>query len=205
MMISRQQRCRVVALVLAMLWVAEQSPGQQLTIGIIDFYGLGRVSEREVREALTVKEGDKVSFDGDERPAFLAASERRLSTVPGVVRAHLNLTCCEDGRATVYVGIEETGRAATTFRPAPTGSARLGADIVKDGENFDTAMMAAVQRGDAEEDDSRGTRSFTIRRRAPSSSASSATPRGTFHSCAWFCASPPIPASGRWRRRSWRM
>lgn len=156
MTISNEQRCRVVALVLAMLWVAQQSPGQQLTIGIIDFYGLGRVSEREAREALTVKEGDKVSFDGGERPAFLAASERRLSTVPGVVRAHPKLVCCEEGRAIVYVGIEEKGRAATTFRPAPTGSARLAADIVKDGENLDTAAMAAVQRGDAEEDDSKG-------------------------------------------------
>ena len=57
-----------------------QSSGQQLTIGIIDFYGLGRVSEREVRQALTVKEGDTVSVDSDGRPAFLAASQRRLST-----------------------------------------------------------------------------------------------------------------------------
>ena len=156
MTISQQQRCRVVACVLVMLVGAQQSSGQELTIGIIDFYGLGRVSEREVRLALTVKEGDKVSFDADERPAFLAPSERRLSTIPGVARAHLNLTCCEEGRAIVYVGIEEKGRAGMTFRPAPTGKARLPVDVIEEGKNFDMALMAAVQRGDAAEDDSQG-------------------------------------------------
>jgi hypothetical protein len=156
MTVSQQQRRRLVACVLVMLVGAQHSSGQELTIGIIDFYGLGRVSEREVRQALTVKEGDKVSFDADERPEILAASERRLSTVPGVVRAHLNLTCCEVGRAIVYVGIEEKGRAGMTFRPAPTGNARLPADVIEEGKNFDTALIAAVQRGDAAEDDSQG-------------------------------------------------
>jgi hypothetical protein len=139
-----------------MLADAREPSAQQLTIGIIDFYGLGRVSERDVRQALTVKEGDTVSVDSDQRPPFLADSERRLSTVAGVVRARLNLVCCEAGSAIVYVGIEEEGRATTTFRPPPAGTVRLAADLLEQGQNFETAMMAAVQRGDAAEDDSKG-------------------------------------------------
>ena len=64
--------------------------GQELQIGIIDFYGLGRVSEREARRALTFKEGETISLMGDEPPAVLAESERRLATLSGVVRAHTN-------------------------------------------------------------------------------------------------------------------
>ena len=84
MMLSRRRRCRLITSVLVILVGAQLSSAQQLTIGIIDFYGLGPVSEGDARQALTVKEGDKVSVDSDERPAFIGDSERRLSTVPGV-------------------------------------------------------------------------------------------------------------------------
>jgi HEAT repeats len=155
-MLSRPRRCRLIASVLVILVGAQLSSAQQLTIGIIDFYGLGPVSEGDARQALTVKEGDKVSVDSDERPAFIGDSERRLSTVPGVVRARLNLVCCDAGRAIVYVGIEGKGRSTTTFRSAPAGAVRLAADIVQDGKSFDEAMVVAVQRGAGGEDDSQG-------------------------------------------------
>ena len=132
------------------------STSQPLTIGIIDFYGLGSVSEPDARQALTFKEGDSVSVESGGRPALLAESERRLAAVPGVRRARLSLVCCDGGRAIVYVGIEEKGRVTSPFRAAPTGAVRLRADLVELGERFERASMAAVQRGDTAEDDSRG-------------------------------------------------
>ena len=130
--------------------------GQQFQIGIIDLYGLSRVPADEVRGALTFKEGDTVSFGGDERPAFLAASENRVAQLPGVVRARTKLVCCDQGRAIVYVGVEEAGATTMQFRAEPLGAARLAPDIVQSGEEFSKAVALAVQRGDAEEDRSEG-------------------------------------------------
>jgi outer membrane protein assembly factor BamA len=79
-----QVRAAPVLLVLVAAAVCG-SAADDLRIGIIDFYGLGRVSEREARQALTVREGDTVVLT-EEEPAFVAESERRLSTVAGVAR-----------------------------------------------------------------------------------------------------------------------
>jgi hypothetical protein len=80
-------------------------PGQKLQIGIIDFYGLNRISASQAQQALTFKEGDIISLEGNGRPAFLAESERRLSNLPGIAHARTNIVCCDAGRAIVFVGI----------------------------------------------------------------------------------------------------
>ena len=130
--------------------------GQELQIGIIDFYGLNHVSAAQARQALTVKEGDTLSFGSSERPAFLSESESRLSMVPGVVGVRMNVVCCDEGRAILYVGIQEDGGAVMRFRSAPDGTARLAADVVQAGDEFSRALAAAVQRGDAAEDRTQG-------------------------------------------------
>jgi HEAT repeat protein len=129
---------------------------QEIAIGIIDFYGLGRVPADRVREALTFKEGDVLSMAGEERPAVLKASEERLATVPDVDQAKISIVCCDQGRAIVYVGIQERGAPAMPLRSAPKGTARLPADILQAGEEFWKAFRSAVQRGDAAEDRSKG-------------------------------------------------
>jgi hypothetical protein len=133
-----------------------QAASQDLQIGIIDFYGLNRVSPVKVREALTFEEGDSISFAGEKLPRIFTDSERRLLKVPGVVRAHTNVTCCEDGRVIVYVGIEERGAPTMRLRGEPGGKARLADDLVAAGEDFLKALMLAVQSGDAGEDRSLG-------------------------------------------------
>ena len=79
-----------------------------------------------------------------------------MALLPGVVRARINVVCCDHGRAIVYVGVEEAGATTMQFRAAPVGAARLAPDIVQSGEEFSKALMLAVQRGDAEEDRSEG-------------------------------------------------
>lgn len=140
---------------LAMLFAARPA-GQAMPIGIIDFYGLGNVSVERARSALTFKEGDAVNFAGDAPPAFIAESEARLAKLPAVQRARINLVCCDNGRAIAYVGLEQRGAVTQSFRTTPDGAARLPADVVKAGEDFSSAHVAAVQRGDAGEDRSRG-------------------------------------------------
>jgi len=131
-------------------------PAQTFQIGIIDFYGLHRVSASDARRALTFTEGDTVSLAGDEPPAFLPESERRLASLPGVERARTNLVCCDQGRLIIYVGVEETGAATLHFRAAPTGTIRLPADVVQAGEEFSQAFTVAVERGVATEEQSQG-------------------------------------------------
>ncbi|HXW04329.1 MAG TPA: hypothetical protein VD833_03785 [Vicinamibacterales bacterium] len=146
----------IVAVVVCTLAAAVRAAGQEIPIGIIDFYGLSRVPADRARSALTFKEGDTLSLSGDGRPAVIAASEARLTALPGVRQAQINLVCCDNGRAIVYVGIEELGAPATSFRAAPEGNARLEADVVQAGDEYSQALVLAVQRGDAGEDRSRG-------------------------------------------------
>ena len=79
-----------------------------------------------------------------------------MAKVPGVVHAHAALVCCDEGRAIVFVGIEEPGAPITHFRTRPTGEARLPPDVVRAGQEFSDALTAAVLHGRAAEDDSQG-------------------------------------------------
>jgi HEAT repeats len=121
-----------------------------LTVGTIDLYGLRTIPARRVEQALGMHAGDKATV----RQAEL---ERRLRTVPGVERASVSYVCCTpDGRVMVYAGVMERGTTVTTFHGAPTGTARLPAEIVAAGRAFDDAFVAAIQRGDVAEDETQG-------------------------------------------------
>jgi len=145
-----------VALVVCTVLAVEHVAGQAIPIGIIDIYGLNGLSADRARGALTFREGDTVSFTADEPPAFIAASEARLATLPEVQRARINLVCCDNGRAIVHVGIEARGSEMMSFRREPDEDVRLGADIIGAGDEFSKALIVAVQRGDATEDRTQG-------------------------------------------------
>ncbi|HEV2663924.1 MAG TPA: hypothetical protein VG324_03390, partial [Blastocatellia bacterium] len=75
---------------LALLLPASQD-SQFPPIGIIDFYGLRSISERQIREALQIKEGDSLSEEPKE-------AKRRLESLHGVAEARFNITCCDVGK-----------------------------------------------------------------------------------------------------------
>src|ERR1019366_10781099 len=72
------------------------------TVGVIDFYGLHKLSPDQIRKTLGFKEGDPF-------PSSKALLEEQLDALPGVVESHLEAVCCDDGRIVLYVGIEERG------------------------------------------------------------------------------------------------
>ena len=133
---------------------AAQAPSAPIPIGIVDFFGLDRLSPAQLRTALTFKEGDAVTFSA--RPPFQDESERRLKAIPGVDQASLNFVCCDEGRFIVYVGVEEAGAPRLSFRAPPTGSVRLAPEISAAGADFVAALTSAVQRGQAQEDGAQG-------------------------------------------------
>jgi len=128
-------------------------PGAVRPIGIIDFYGLRRLTAEQLRNALTFKVGDLITF-GD--VSFFEASKQRLMMVSGVARASIEMVCCADGRPVVFVGIEEKNAPVMQFRPAPTGSSRLPPEVLRAGTEFNQLVMNSVFSGHAEEDDSEG-------------------------------------------------
>ena len=145
-----------VILIFVFVLVPVGARGQSFRIAIVDFYGVRQTSEAAARSALTIKEGDTIALAGEGRPAFVEESERRLSALPGVRRAHVGLVCCDEGGAIVYVGLEENNAPVLRFRDAPRGGVRLPPAVVQAGRDFSAAVTAAILRGDTADDWSRG-------------------------------------------------
>jgi len=119
------------------LTLSAQTPPR---IGIIDFYGLNKVQESRLRQALGVREGDPL-------PASKGGTEERLDEIAGVVESHLEAVCCEAGNAILYVGIEERGATHLDLREPPESDLSLPADILDTYRRFGAALEAAVRRG----------------------------------------------------------
>jgi hypothetical protein len=109
-------------------------------IGIIDFYGLRKVSEQQIRKALAFKEGSVL-------PPSKGDVEERLEEVPNVVGARLEATCCEEGKAILYIGVEEKGAPHFEYLDIPGGEVRLSQDIHDEYAGFLAAVNAAVRSG----------------------------------------------------------
>jgi len=138
--------CSLCSLVvcLAVVGVA-QAP----RIGVIDFYGRRTVPEEKLRAALGAKEGDPL-------PKSKGDVEESLEQVPNVVHARLEATCCEDGKAVLYVGIEEKGAPHFNFLTPPVKPTLLPHEIHDEYTAFLSALGLAVRAGETAEDLSRG-------------------------------------------------
>ena len=125
-------------------------------IGIIDFYGLNRLSQAEARQALTFKEGDLISFGDGQRAPFLAESERRCRVCPACRR--------RERTSSVAIGVARLSTSASWRMARPSciferrrqGHHASPPDVAAADDEFSAALVAAVQRGDTEEDRSQG-------------------------------------------------
>lgn len=149
-------RVRTLALLFALsgLGGVHEAAAQEAQIGIIDFYGLQRLSADEVRRVLPFKEGDTLARDASDH--LRRDAERRVSAMRGVVGASTSIVCCDNGQVLVYVGVREQGAPIPHFHAPPEGTVRLEPDIIQADIEFSRALQAAAQRGLAEEDDSQG-------------------------------------------------
>jgi hypothetical protein len=133
---------------LALILTAPQDP-QFPKIGVIDFYGLGEISERQARGSLQIKEGDALSSDLEE-------AKRRLESLPGVEEARFDRVCCVEGKAILYVGIRRKGESSIEYRAAPQSKVRLPQDVIQAGLEYQKALQEAALKGDPGEDNSHG-------------------------------------------------
>jgi len=118
---------------------------QDLKVDVLDFYGLRKVSESQIRKALGVKEGDRM-------PASKGDAEAKIDQIPGVVESHLEAVCCDHGQTILYVGIEERGAPHFELRDSPEGTVALPGEIVSTYNRFLEAAQAASRRGSTGED-----------------------------------------------------
>ncbi len=114
-------------------------------VGVLDYYGLHKITPARIQRILATKEGDRF-------PNSKGDVEERIEQIPGVVRSHLEAVCCDDGKAVLFVGIEERGAPHFEFRTRPAGEVRLPGDIVEAYRQFLTAVEAAARSGNAAED-----------------------------------------------------
>ena len=136
---------RIVPFLLLSVVAAAQAP----RIGIIDFYGLRKVSEERIRKVLGVKEGDPL-------PPSKGNTEEHLGRVPGVVESNLEAVCCDEGKMILYVGIEEKGALHFDQHEAPAGDIRLSPEVKEAFDHTFDAIQRAVLRGKAAEDLTQG-------------------------------------------------
>jgi len=120
-------------------------PAQDLRVDVLDFYGLRKVSESQIRKTLGVREGDRL-------PPSKGDAEAKLDQIPGVVESHLEAVCCDSGRTILYVGIEERGAPHFDLRESPEGEVVLQEEIVSTYNRFLEAAQTASRRGVTDED-----------------------------------------------------
>ena len=114
-------------------------------VGVLDYYGLHKITPARIQRVLATREGDPF-------PASKGDVEERLDHIPGVVRSHLEAVCCDDGKAILFVGIEEKGAPHFQFRSEPGGAVRLPDEIMEAYRQFLTAFESAARAGNTAED-----------------------------------------------------
>lgn len=127
------------------LFVAGIAFSQGPQIGLIEFYGVHKVPEAKIRQALGAREGDPL-------PPSKGDAEERIDKIPGIVESHLEAVCCEAGKMILYVGIEEKGAPHFDLRDAPEGDVQLPEDVTKTYRRFLAASEAGTRRGQTAED-----------------------------------------------------
>ena len=120
------------------------------TIGLIEIYGARTVPPPEILKRLGTKEGGQL-------PKSKGDVEERLTEIDNVVAAHLEAACCEEGKAILYVGIEERGGAHFDYHPEPVAEdVKAPLAVVAAYGTFLEAARQAGKAGAAGEDLSQG-------------------------------------------------
>ncbi|MGH9646659.1 MAG: hypothetical protein ACRD4E_07575 [Bryobacteraceae bacterium] len=128
-----------------LLLAAVSVRAQDLRVDVLDFYGLHKVTESQVRKALGVREGDRM-------PPSKGDGEAKVDQIAGVVESHLEAVCCDNGQTVLYVGIEEKGAPHFDIREPPEREVSLPEEIVSTYNRFLEAAQAASRRGSTDED-----------------------------------------------------
>jgi len=127
------------------LLAAALLPAQAPRIGDIEFYGLHKLTDQKLLHALHLKPGGAL-------PPSKGDMEDELEKVPGVVLSRVEAVCCDQGRTTLFIGIEEKGAPHLAFHSEPAGDVTLPETIADTYHKFLEAVRSAAHRGSTAED-----------------------------------------------------
>ena len=133
------------------VFFASIATAQPTQISIIDFYGLQKISQQEIRKHISVKEGDSVLFDKEQL-------QNQILAIPGVKDADISTVCCDDkdGKWILFIGISEDKVEYARFNPAHVSNDSLPAEIIATYDKLMNLVMEAVTSGNATQDASQG-------------------------------------------------
>lgn len=125
--------------------LAAQSP----IVGGVEVYGARTLSPDEIRRAVGLSPGDALPTDS-------RAIAERVGKLNGVTHAEVSAVCCDNGRHTVFVGVQEGTAPSMRLRPEPTGFVPMPDEVVRADSSYVAALNEAYSQGSFEEDHSAG-------------------------------------------------
>jgi hypothetical protein len=134
--------------VLSILSVQSEFP----PIGLIEIYGVHTVPNAEIRNRLPIRTWNSLPADID---AMMNEIRTSISQLPNVKMTEVNLTCCEDGKTILYIGVADEIPKSMRYRPAPQGAIKLPPEIIDVVEARQRLSTEAILKG-ATEDFSEG-------------------------------------------------
>jgi hypothetical protein len=148
---------RYLLLIVLTLAAATFGQDKQKRIGEIDFYGYSGLDLDKVHAALPVREGDAFAQSDDALFDVINRVNEAVRQVTGRAPTDVAPVCCDSrGDYMIYVGLPGKSIRSVPFNPAPKGNLRLPPEVLSLYEQTMEAWSAAVRRGAAGEDDSKG-------------------------------------------------
>jgi hypothetical protein len=131
--------------VLALVLLASAS-AEDITpkVGIVQVFGVQKLSSRKIESALAVKPGDRLPH-ADE-------AEQRLDKISGVVSSNVEAVCCYAKAMVLYVGVEEKNAPHMPFHATPTSDLKLPSDLWDKYGAVVEAAEASLHGRNADED-----------------------------------------------------
>jgi hypothetical protein len=140
------------------LWaVLSSAMAQKLEVGVVDYYGLsspGALAKSQVEACLAFKVGELIDSEG--KNVWKDQTISCLKNLPGVKQATLEGICCDEkNRVMIFVGVSQQAAPPAANRSF-TSEEKLPAEVVAAYDTLNSGILAAIQTGQAEEDDSKG-------------------------------------------------
>jgi hypothetical protein len=117
-------------------------------VGLIEVYGVRKVSAAKIKTAIGAKPGDPL-------PSRLDI-EDRVDKVSGVLFSRVEAACCDGRNMVLYVGIEEKDSPHVDYHATPTGDIKLPPELFDSYQKFLDEVAGSIRGHNADEDLTQG-------------------------------------------------
>ncbi|MDQ2710882.1 MAG: hypothetical protein M3Y24_01395 [Acidobacteriota bacterium] len=113
-------------------------------VGLIEIYGLRKVSAQKVRAAIAANPGEPLPSRED--------VEERIDKISGITGSRVEAACCAGSNMVLYVGVEERNAPHMDFNSPPNGDVTLPADLLASYRSFLDEVAESIRGRNADED-----------------------------------------------------